>query len=462
MTIIIIPFRALSFFTFLLLLLHGTSLSHDGVVLLLNKQGNWRDNRNALSDWNEYHQNPCAWTGISCDTFNSVTSVDLTGASISGNLTSTICKLSRLTSLILQRNAFSGPFPHGLLRCKSLQKLDLSQNQFVGTLPARISKLRDLSVLNLADNSFGGSIPPAFGMLTKVEALFFHKNSLNGAFPNFLGNLKSLKNLTFDNNPLRPGVLPIELGNLKQLQQLWLQNCGLVGRIPTFLGSLTQLELLDMSRNQLSGGVSPELGHLKLKFFNVSNNDLSGRIPDALDIPAYKEGFLGNPKLCGGHNLMLPACPSPHMLLPQKLATILLTPLLVASVTLCCCCTLRKSENEDALNNTLENLIKLAAMFVSATITFPISAWTIASKIHNKDQGVATNDKTIAFGMFWLGDVVALITSMTVSMKLAMRSSHTEGLALFGKVGLCSTAAFFTFSFFSLLYLLISSEKYSL
>ncbi|GLJ48948.1 hypothetical protein SUGI_1032740 [Cryptomeria japonica] len=208
--------------SFLFVFLYCTSLSQDGIILLKIKKADCRDTRNALSDWNESHQTPCTWQGISCDAFNTVTTVDLTGFLISGHLTSTICGLSRLNVLTVQHNAFTGPFPNGLLHCKRLQKLDLSHNHFAGTLPARISELSKLRELNLAHNAFSGPIPPAFGMLPKLEALFFHKNSLSGPFPNFVGNLKSLKNLTFDNNPLRPGVLPTELGNLKQLQQLWL------------------------------------------------------------------------------------------------------------------------------------------------------------------------------------------------------------------------------------------------
>ncbi|GLJ48951.1 hypothetical protein SUGI_1032800 [Cryptomeria japonica] len=280
----IIPIRALTFFCYIyafsLLLLRCTSLSHDGVILLKIKRGDWKDTRNALRNWNESHQNPCAWKGISCNTFNTVTTVDLTGASISGNLTSAICGLSNLTAFTLQDNAFSGPFPIALLQCKRLQKLDLSSNKFSGTLPSRISELSELRELNLAHNAFSGPIPPAFGMLPNLEALFFHKNSLSGPFPNFVGNLKSLKNLTFDNNPLRLGVLPTELGNLKQLQQLWLQNCSLLGRIPTFLGNLTQLEELDLSLNHLSGEIPTSLMALSnLTDLFLYGNNLSGQIP---------------------------------------------------------------------------------------------------------------------------------------------------------------------------------------
>ncbi|XP_057870642.2 receptor-like protein kinase HSL1 [Cryptomeria japonica] len=280
----IIPIHTLTFFcciyAFSLLLLRCTSLSHDGIILLKIKMGDWEDTRNALRDWNESHQNPCAWQGISCNTFNTVTTVDLTEASISGNLTSAICGLPNLTVLTLPGNAFRGPFPRGLLYCKRLHKLDLSSNHFSGTLPTRISELSDLKELNLAGNSFSGSIPPAFGMLRKLEALFFSENSLNGEFPKFVGNLKSLKNLTFDNNPLHPGVISSELGNLKQLQQLWLQNCSLLGGIPTFLGNLTQLEELDLSLNNLSGEIPTSLMALSnLTHLFLYGNNLSGHIP---------------------------------------------------------------------------------------------------------------------------------------------------------------------------------------
>ncbi|GLJ23299.1 hypothetical protein SUGI_0440780 [Cryptomeria japonica] len=127
--------------TSLHLFLHCTSLSQDGVILLKIKEGELRDNQNALSDWNESHQNQCGWTGISCDTFNTVTTVDLEGTFISGNLTCAICALSNLIALSLRNNAFSGPFPIGLLQCMRLRMLDLSFNQFAGILPSRISEL---------------------------------------------------------------------------------------------------------------------------------------------------------------------------------------------------------------------------------------------------------------------------------------------------------------------------------
>ncbi|GLJ43849.1 hypothetical protein SUGI_0913870 [Cryptomeria japonica] len=269
---------------FLLLLPHCTCLSQDGVILLKIRKRDWMDSRNALSDWDESHQSPCAWQGISCDKFNTVTSVDLTGGLISGNLTSAICTLPNLTVLTLQANAFRGPFPNALLHCRRLRKLDLSQNQFSGMLPSHISELSKLRVLNLAHNAFSGSIPLAFGMLPKLQALFFHENSLSGPFPKFVGNLKSLTNFTISSNPLRLGVLPRELANLKKLQELLLYNCSLQGGIPNFLGNLTQLKSLDMSHNNLRGDIPTSLMALSnLRELILYENNLGGQIPANID-----------------------------------------------------------------------------------------------------------------------------------------------------------------------------------
>ncbi|GLJ50892.1 hypothetical protein SUGI_1083880 [Cryptomeria japonica] len=308
--------------TFSLSLLPCASLSQDGVILLKMKKEYCSDTE-ALNDWNESDQNPCAWSRISCDTFNSVTKVNLTGSFISGNLTSALCSLPNLTTLILSYNEFGGPFPdgflhckrlrgplpeglfhckllrqldvknnkfsgtlpisiselsdlrelclagnsfigpfpHGLVHCKRLVHLDLSENLLAGRLPSRISELSELRELNLAYNDFSGSIPPVFGMLPNFAVLFLDNNRLNGPF-NVLGNMKYLVNFMIGNNLPQPGVLPRGLGNLKDLQKLSLYNCNLVGGIPDFFGRLTQLEWLDMSYNHLRGNIPTSLMQL--------------------------------------------------------------------------------------------------------------------------------------------------------------------------------------------------------
>ncbi|GLJ43839.1 hypothetical protein SUGI_0912750 [Cryptomeria japonica] len=122
--------------------------------------------------------------------------------------------------------------------------------------------------------------------------------------------------------------------SLRKLNQLNLGHNRLTGQIPALFS--TEMNNLDLSNNLLSGAVPPQLGLLIINVFNVSNNHLSGCIPDTLDNPAYKESFVGNPRLCGGRNLMLPSCSSAHKLQPHSLASILLPPLLIVFVILAC------------------------------------------------------------------------------------------------------------------------------
>ncbi|XP_059068718.1 receptor-like protein kinase 5 [Cryptomeria japonica] len=324
------PGPSLAFFgcilSYSLLLLHCTSLSQDGQILLQIKKVDWRDRHNtkALSDCNESHQNP-------------------------GSFPHGLFRCKRFRKLNLSENQFAGRLPrgsflHGLFHCKRLQKLDFSSNGFAGKLPSRICELSDLRELKLANNVFSGSIPPAFGMLPKLKALFLNKNKLNGKF-NVLQNLKSLAIFWIDSNPLLPGAVPRWIGDSRQPWQLGLENCKLVVGIPYFFGNLTQLQrlylshnrlwgniptslmelsslkqlalnynnvsgeipdnihqlrsltTLDLSHNGLSGRIPSELQWPSL-VFDISYNNLSGLIPDVLDTDAYKDFLLPNPRLC--------------------------------------------------------------------------------------------------------------------------------------------------------------------
>ncbi|GLJ48936.1 hypothetical protein SUGI_1032440 [Cryptomeria japonica] len=266
------------------LFLHCTCISEEGKILLQIKGSDWIDGGNNLTDWNASDENPCSWNGISCNASKVVTAINLTGASISGNLTSSICLLPSLETLILSGNAFQGLFPDELFDCKGLQVLDLSSNRLFGSLPSRISEFRQLRVFNLLENSFSGSIPPTFGMLSNIQELSLDENNLTGGIPTFLGNLTTLRKFTVGDNPLLGGEIPVELAKLNRLQHLELYNCTLVGEIPNFFGNLTQLDWLDLSKNQLKGNIPTSLTTLsKLSTLYLWSNNLSGSILSDID-----------------------------------------------------------------------------------------------------------------------------------------------------------------------------------
>jgi hypothetical protein len=73
--------------------------------------------------------------------------------------------------------------------------------------------------------------------------------------------------------------------------------CRMNGTIPDSIGLFKELYYLDLSNNSFTGDVPAiEVGNLTM--FNVSNNDLTGPIPESM--ARFGAGsFLGNPGLCG-------------------------------------------------------------------------------------------------------------------------------------------------------------------
>ncbi|GLJ23298.1 hypothetical protein SUGI_0440770 [Cryptomeria japonica] len=226
-----------------------------------------------------------------------------------GSLPSSFQDCKSLIYLRIENNQLSGEIPPGLWNSSNLNNFFLSNNMFTGDISAAIGEAKNLNRLEISNNRLEGRIPEQLGQLTKLEVFEASNNQLSGPNPHELEGLSLVNSLQLDHNFLS-GEIPKEITLLKKLSRLNLGHNRLTGEIPAALNDI--MNSLDMSNNLLSGGIPPELGQLNLDVFNLSNNDLAGRIPDALDIAVHKDSFLGNPKLCGGQNLMLPACSNPH------------------------------------------------------------------------------------------------------------------------------------------------------
>ncbi|EPS69043.1 hypothetical protein M569_05720, partial [Genlisea aurea] len=143
----------------------------------------------------------------------------------------------------------------------------------VGQIPANtISNLTNLQTLSLRFNSLSGHIPTElFSSLTVLRNLYLQNNFFDGQIPDSLFSLTSLVRLNLANNNFS-GPLSPSFKNLSRLGTLYLQN------------------------NHFSGAI-PDLNSTALVQFNVSDNNLSGRIPSTLsDQP--RNSFTGN-LLCG-------------------------------------------------------------------------------------------------------------------------------------------------------------------
>ena len=267
------------------------------------------------------------WHGVGTDTLGRVTTLDLTGNGLKGELPSTLGRLTELTELRVGDNAaLTGRLP------VSLARLSLSVLHYAGTdvcSPAddsfrawldgvsshegsgvECAPLSERDVLTelyrktdgpnwvnnenwLTDAPLGewyGVGTDGSGRVVSLdvgggwdpEARDYVRNGLSGTIPPELAALANLTLLDLGWNELS-GYIPPELGRLANLTRLDLGWNELSGPIPPELGSLPYLWRLDLDYNYLTGPVPPELGDLSnLGRLHLDGNDISGRMPPEL------------------------------------------------------------------------------------------------------------------------------------------------------------------------------------
>ncbi|KAJ0970220.1 hypothetical protein J5N97_023097 [Dioscorea zingiberensis] len=91
--------------------------------------------------------------------------------------------LQYVSSIDLSGNNLSGDIPHQLMNLFGLQNLNLSGNTLTGKIPENIGHLSLLESLDLSRNNLGGSIPTSMSMLTFLSHLNLSYNSLSGKIP---------------------------------------------------------------------------------------------------------------------------------------------------------------------------------------------------------------------------------------------------------------------------------------
>ncbi|CAL0310047.1 unnamed protein product [Lupinus luteus] len=253
---------------------------------LLTFKASIQDSNNALSTWSNTSSNHyCNWTGISCSNIEpiSVTSITLQSLNLSGDISSSICDLPKLSYLNLADNIFNQPIPLHLSQCTFLETLNLSSNLIWGTIPSQISQFGSLKVLDLSRNHIEGNIPESLGSLKNLQVLKIGSNLLSGNVPAIFGNLTKLEVLDFSQNQYLVSEIPEDIGELGSLKQLLLQSSSFQGEIPGSLVGLHSLTHLDLSENNLTGLVPKSLASLKnLVSFDVSQNKLSGPFPNGI------------------------------------------------------------------------------------------------------------------------------------------------------------------------------------
>ncbi|KAG6696837.1 hypothetical protein I3842_09G168900 [Carya illinoinensis] len=241
----------------------------------------------------------------------SLDSLDLSYNHLSGNLyefmsNASGCLVGSLREFSICSNKFTGPLPESIGNLSNLEMLDVSYNSLTGVIhEAHFSNLIRLKELVLELNSlilrFGYDWVPPF----QLDIISLSSCRLGSAFPKWLQSQKNytildisdagisdiipawfwdfppkLSSLIMSNNQLHGNLPDFSSSKLDEFAFIDLSANLFDGSIPHFPSNVS---LLDLSNNRFSGPISflCELNTLMLlESLNLSNNTLSGELPD--------------------------------------------------------------------------------------------------------------------------------------------------------------------------------------
>jgi Leucine-rich repeat (LRR) protein len=241
----------------------------------LSIAGNW----NLTGQLPEFHSN------------TSLEVLDLYNLGFYGKLPTSIGNLRSLRFLDVIGCHFSGSIPHSLSNLTQLIDLSLLGNNLEGTIPSSFSELKSIVSLDLGGNNLEGTIPSSFSELKSIESLDFHGNNLSGMqdFDMFL-NFKNLTWLDLSSNNLTLLTKANSNDTLSQFESLNLGSCNL-RKFPNFLRNQNKLRFLNLSDNNLQGLVPKWFYNVSVKsleYIKLSNNFLVGFEPSPMVLPWSK------------------------------------------------------------------------------------------------------------------------------------------------------------------------------
>lgn len=234
-------------------------------------EGLWNNSTN----WNT-SEPVSSWFGIIVEEGH-VTSVNLSGNNLSGQIPASFSNLPKLKIIALQNNQLTGDLTVLGLNHPELEILYLSNNRFTtNTIPNSFQNLQNLKVLSFSNAQLSLNLE-ALGYLTKLEYIDLNSNKFKGALPQNFQNLLALKFINMDENEIEDISI---LGNLSLLQDIWFYY-NKISNIPSNFINLVNLESLELSSNNLSGVVPNFLADLQnLSSLGLAYNKLNGVFPN--------------------------------------------------------------------------------------------------------------------------------------------------------------------------------------
>ncbi|CAL2239765.1 unnamed protein product [Prunus armeniaca] len=248
---------------------------------------------------------PDCWSDL-----DTLVMLDLSNNSFSGKIPMTIGSLLQMQTLKLRSNQFVGELPSSLKNCTSLEVIDMGYNKLSGPIPKWLGgSFKNLVILMLSTNHFNGSMPSQLCHLTHIQIMDFSMNNISGSIPKCLNNLTTLAQkgnsilssthtyFRFTHRPIYQenfiyeddasfiwkGIMRTYKSTLRLVKRIDLSSNRLTGEIPSEITHLVELVSLNLSRNQLTGQITPEIGNLQsLDSLDLSRNHIDGSIPTSL------------------------------------------------------------------------------------------------------------------------------------------------------------------------------------
>ncbi len=143
----------------------------------------------------------CDWFGVTV-VDGKITSINLNGNNLVGQISSSINQLIYLEQLYLRTNQINDIIPLEIAQISNLRDLYLDGNQLTGSIPPEIGQLSNLEDLILTRNNISGNIPSELGQLTNLKILQLGVNNLSGSLPSELEQLFNLTILNISENNL--------------------------------------------------------------------------------------------------------------------------------------------------------------------------------------------------------------------------------------------------------------------
>lgn len=225
---------------------------------------------------------PCEWSNVECDSTGKISSINLVGMSLSGELPSEFGELSSLKSLNLRKNKLSGPLP-SLSKMELLEELSLDSNNFSSVPSDFLSGMKSLLTFSISDNGnlSPWTIPNTLADSAAIVSFIASRANIMGDIPDIFDSISGLQSLRLSYNNIT-GSLPISFAK-SEIQNLWLNNqlSGLTGRIDVleYMPGLTQVWI---HVNRFTGPI-PDLSNATSLFdLQLRDNQLTGPIPDSL------------------------------------------------------------------------------------------------------------------------------------------------------------------------------------